>query len=260
MGVINVTPDSLSGDGLDRSVAAAVAQGVAMVAQGADILDVGGESSRPGAVAVSVEEEMARVVPVVRALAQLVDRPVSVDSCKPEVMQAALAAGGSIINDINALRGLSGPLPSWLLAGEEPIVLMHMQGAPRTMQLDPRYQDVVAEVYGFLAQRVHACVAQGIARCRLVVDPGIGFGKSSAHNLALLRHLRVFRGLGLPVLLGVSRKRLVGMLVAEEEPARRDVGSHVLAALGVLSGARIVRVHDVAGARQAVAVAQGWCR
>lgn len=257
MGVLNMTPDSFSGDGLDRRVAAAVAQGVAMVAAGADILDVGGESSRPGASAVESGEELERVVPVVQALARAVDRPISVDTRKPEVMEAALAAGAAMINDVTALQGLTPQPGAWAM-GAEPIVLMHMQGEPTSMQVRPVYQDVLADVYSFLEERIGWCVAHGIARSRLILDPGIGFGKSPQHNMALLRHLRVFRGLGLPVLLGVSRKRLVGLMTGETEPAHRDVGSHVLAALGVLNGARIVRVHEVAGAKQAVAVAMGW--
>ncbi|MBF0460063.1 MAG: dihydropteroate synthase [Magnetococcales bacterium] len=258
MGIINVTPDSFSGDGLDRSVQAAVAQGVRMAAEGADILDVGGESTRPGAALVPVEEELQRVIPVVQALRQAVDLPISVDTSKSEVMQAALAAGAALINDVTALRGEGRFVQEVLAQRTEPVVLMHMQGVPATMQGNPVYRDVLADVYGFLAERVRWCVANGIARSRLIVDPGIGFGKNQRHNWALVRHLRLFRGLGLPILLGVSRKRLVGAMLGETVAEQRDVGSHVLAALGVLNGAQIVRVHDVAGARQAVAVAQGW--
>ncbi|MEO5341380.1 MAG: dihydropteroate synthase [Magnetococcus sp. MYC-9] len=260
MGIINVTPDSFSGDGLHHRLEAAVAQGLRMAAEGADILDVGGESSRPGAEPVGCEEELQRVVPVVQRLVQVVGLPISVDTRKPEVMEAALDAGASWINDVTALREVgAGSFMSRVLAGRAaPIVLMHMQGRPATMQQAPHYGDLLAEVYGFLAERVAWCVAHGIARSRLILDPGIGFGKSPAHNLQLLRHLRVFRGLGLPLLLGVSRKRLVGTLTGEESAERREVGSHVLAALGVLNGAQILRVHDVAGARQAVAVAHGW--
>lgn len=256
MGVINVTPDSFSGDGLAHRVEAAVAQGVAMVAAGADILDVGGESTRPGSRTVACEEELARVVPVVEALARVVDRPVSVDTRKPEVMAAALAAGAAMLNDVAALQGLTMQ-PAWAM-GEEPIVLMHMQGEPATMQEAPFYSDLLVDIYRFLEDRIGWCVAHGIARSRLILDPGIGFGKTPQHNMALLRHLRVFRGLGLPILLGVSRKGLVGLITGESDPARRDAGSHVLAAFGVLNGARIVRVHDVAGAKQAVAVASSF--
>ena len=259
MGIINVTPDSFSGDGLDRRVAAAVAQGVRMAEEGADILDVGGESSRPGAEMVSSEEEWVRVGPVVSGLAHVVDLPISVDTGKPEVMQAALEAGAAMLNDVNALQGVDGYFARTVLAPrKEPLVLMHRRGPSATMQDHPVYRDVVAEVTQFLAERVRWCVAQGIDRSRLIVDPGIGFGKSQPDNLDLVRRLRVLRGLGLPVLLGLSRKRLVGALTGEAEAGRRDVGSHVLAALGILSGAQIIRVHDVAGARQAVAVAQGW--
>ncbi|MEO5364140.1 MAG: dihydropteroate synthase [Magnetococcus sp. DMHC-8] len=261
MGIINVTPDSFSGDGLDHQVALAVAQGRRMAAEGADLLEVGGESTRPGAVPVTVAEELARVVPVVRTLVQAVDLPVAVDTRKPEVMEAVLAAGAAMLNDVTALQEAGGRFVREVLAPRsEPIILMHMQGTPATMQDRPVYRDVVAEVYEFLAERVRWCAAHGIDRARLIVDPGIGFGKSQPDNLELVRRLRVFADLGLPVLLGVSRKRLVGALTGEAEAGRRDAGSHVLAALGVLHGAHIVRVHEVAGARQAVAVAQGWER
>ncbi|MEO5349757.1 MAG: dihydropteroate synthase [Magnetococcus sp. YQC-3] len=260
MGIINVTPDSFSGDGRHRSLEAAVAQGVRMAAEGADILDVGGESTRPGAQPVSSEEELARVVPVVEALAAAVELPISVDTSKPEVMQAALEAGAAMINDVTALRGVeaAGCVQRLLAHREEPIILMHMQGTPATMQAEPLYRDVVAEVSDFLAGRIAWCVANGIDRSRLLVDPGIGFGKSHAHNLELLRRMGALCALGVPVLLGVSRKRLVGNMTRVEEAARRDAGSHVLAALGVMNGARIVRVHDVAGARQAMDVVHAW--
>ncbi len=260
MGIINLTPDSFSQDGLGDDVEAAIAQGERMVAAGADILDVGGESTRPGAEQISVAAELARVIPVVSKLAKRVSVPISVDSRKAAVMKAALAAGASLINDVMALEQVAtDDFVTQLAANDVPVVLMHMRGTPATMQEHPHYQDVVAEVYDYLASRVAWCEQQGIRRERLIIDPGIGFGKSTAHNLELLRHLRVFRSLGLPLLLGVSRKRLVGALTGETDAARRDGGSHVLAALGALSGgAHILRVHDVVGAVQALAIAHGW--
>lgn len=257
MGILNVTPDSFSGDGLRDDVEAAVAQGLAMAESGADILDVGGESSRPGASPVVAAEALRRVLPVVTALARRVSVPISVDTVHPSVMRACLDAGAAMVNDVTALRGVDDP--GFLAQSDCPVVLMHMRGKPATMQDDPFYGDVTAEVYGFLARRVQWCVDNGIGLERLIIDPGIGFGKNTDHNLALLRRLRVFRGLGVRLLVGVSRKRVVGDLSGETVPRGRDVGSHVLAALSTLSGAQILRVHDVAGARQALATAHGWC-
>lgn len=260
MGIINVTPDSFSGDGLRGRVMEAVAQGVRMAAEGADILDIGGESTRPGARPVGREEELERVIPVVEALAREVDLPIAVDTSKPEVMASALSVGASMINDVAALRGCAdtGFLTQVLAKQEVPVVLMHMQGTPATMQEKPSYRCLFAEIYAFFAERLRYCLAHGMARQHLILDPGIGFGKSPLHNLNLLRHLRLFRGLGLPILLGVSRKRLVGAMTGESEARCRDPGSHVLGVLAALSGARILRVHDVAGARQALAVAHAW--
>jgi dihydropteroate synthase len=263
MGIINMTPDSFSGDGLAGAPQQAVAQGLRMVAQGADLLDVGGESTRPGAAELSVQEELDRVIPVIEALTAQVAVPVAVDTRKAEVMAAALQAGAAMINDVNALRGVEASFVRRVLAvRQEPIVLMHMRGIPATMQNAPSYQDVVAEVVAFLAERLRWCEEQGIARSRLLVDPGIGFGKDHEHNMTLLCHLSALQALRVPVVLGVSRKRLAGWLTGESEPHKRDVASHVLAAWGVCAGAAIVRVHDVVGARQALAVAQGlrqWC-
>ncbi|MBF0175943.1 MAG: dihydropteroate synthase [Magnetococcales bacterium] len=257
MGVINVTPDSFSDGGRHADPETAVAHGIAMVHAGAHILDVGGESTRPGAQPVSEAEEMRRVIPVVQALASSVHVPISIDTSKATVMSAAMEAGASLINDVTALRG--DPHAARVLANTaHPIVLMHMQGAPGTMQHNPSYRHVVAEVYDFFTERIHFCQEHGIKPERLILDPGIGFGKTTLHNLELIRHLRAFYGLGLPLLLGVSRKTIVGALTGEREPAARDPGSQLLAALGALSGAHILRVHDVAGTRQSLAVAQGW--
>ncbi|MBF0341161.1 MAG: dihydropteroate synthase [Magnetococcales bacterium] len=260
MGIVNVTPDSFSGDGLGLDMQAAVEQGLAMAKAGADLLDIGGESTRPGAEPVPLAEELQRVIPVVRALAAEVPIPVAVDTCKPEVMRAAMDAGAALINDVTALRGAevadAGADTARMLAqGGMPAVLMHMQNRPATMQIAPGYTDVVTEVYDFLARRIEFCVTHGMDRQRLMVDPGIGFGKTTAHNLALLRHRRVFRGLGVPLLLGFSRKRLLGELTGLVEPQARDWPGHLLAAL---ADAPILRVHDVAGARQAQAVVTSW--
>ncbi len=266
MGILNLTPDSFSGDGLVGRVDEAVARGVEMVRQGADLIDVGGESTRPGADSIAAEEEASRVVPVIAALARKVKVPVAVDTSKPEVMEKALDAGAALVNDVSALGITGGDESSpmdprkvkLLLERDVPVILMHRQGVPQVMQKNPRYHDVVWDVHRFLGRRVRECVQAGIAKNRLIVDVGFGFGKTSGHNVTLLRRQRVFRGLGVALLFGVSRKRIVGLLAGEQDPKSRDIGSHVLAALGMLSGAMIFRVHDVAGARQALAVASGW--
>jgi dihydropteroate synthase len=255
MGIVNVTPDSFSDGGHWFDPGVAVAHGLALAEQGADWLDVGGESTRPGARPVTVAEELRRVIPVIRALVRQLKTPVSVDTRKGAVMQAALEAGASCINDVTALCHAGGEAVSVVQGSRCGIILMHMRGEPATMQQDPVYDDVVTEVCDFLAQRIAFCEQQGIARERLAIDPGIGFGKTTAHNLALLRHLPRLRALGVPVVLGVSRKRLLGELTGEDDPQRRDVATHVLGAWCQLSGCvDLLRVHDVAGARQATAI------
>lgn len=250
MGVVNVTPDSFSDGGRYASRDAAVAHAERLVAEGADLLDVGGESSRPGAEAVCAADELERVLPVLERVARL-GVPVSVDTVKPEVMGAAIAAGAALINDINALRA-PGALEAVAGAGVG-VCVMHMQGEPRTMQQDPRYEDVVAEVTAYLAQRVAALEAAGIARSRIVADPGFGFGKTLEHNLDLLRHLDRLRALGVPLLAGLSRKSMLGRLTGRDVDQR--VHASVAAALcAAWRGAAIVRVHDVAATRDALAV------
>ena len=252
MGILNVTPDSFSDGGRFASVEAAVEHGLDMVAEGADLIDVGGESTRPGAEPVGVDEELARVIPVIEALARQVAVPVSVDTSRPEVMRAAVAAGAGMINDVQALLGEGALQTAADLA--VPVVLMHMQGVPRDMQESPHYDDVVAEVHGFLAQRLFACEMAGIDRRRIVIDPGFGFGKTLAHNLALLARLERFTDLGVPVLAGLSRKRSIGEMTGRQAPAERVHGSVAAALIAAQRGAAILRVHDVAATVDALKV------
>jgi dihydropteroate synthase len=258
MGVLNVTPDSFSDGGRYCDVAAAVEHGVAMAAEGAAIIDVGGESTRPGAAGVDVQAELERVLPVVEALVRRVPVPVSVDTSKPEVMRAAIAAGASLVNDVRALRA-PGALEAVAGSGVA-VCLMHMLGEPRTMQSDPAYADVVGEVRRFLADRVRACLSAGIGRERIAIDPGIGFGKRPEHNLALLAAIdRLADPADLPVLVGVSRKSLVGIITGRP-PEGRLAGSVAFAALAVMGGAAIIRAHDVAETVDAVKVASALKR
>ncbi|MFM2356357.1 MAG: hypothetical protein RLZZ528_2093 [Pseudomonadota bacterium] len=252
MGVLNVTPDSFSDGGRFTDPEAAQTQARAM--SGADLLDIGGESTRPGAAEVPVAEEIARVVPVISALrAGGVTTPISVDTRKAGVAQAALAAGADVVNDVSALSfdAALGPL---VAGAGVPLVLMHAQGTPATMQADPRYDDVLLDVYDWLAERVAAAEAAGVARDRIVVDPGIGFGKTVAHNLALIRGLSLFHGLGCPVLLGASRKRFIGALANEPQADRRGPGTIAVTLAGLAQGVQIHRVHDIPETRQALAL------
>ena len=251
MGILNVTPDSFSDGGAFCSRQAAQERALAMVEAGADLIDVGGESTRPGAQPVALAEELARVIPVVAALAEALAVPISVDTSKPEVMREAVAAGAGLINDVCALRA-PGALDTAARLGV-PVCLMHMAGEPRTMQSAPCYGDVVAEVRAFLAGRVEDCIRAGIPRARLLIDPGFGFGKTLAHNLALLAHLGVFTDLGVPLLVGLSRKSMVGTLTGRA-PRERLAASLAAALLAVERGALILRVHDVAETRDALLV------
>ena len=252
MGIVNVTPDSFSDGGAHASAEAAVAHGLALAAQGADILDVGGESTRPGAAPVPLEEELRRVVPVIERLARETALPVSVDTRKPEVMRAAVQAGAGMVNDVGALRG-EGALETAAALGV-PVVLMHMLGEPGSMQDDPRYDDVVAEVHRFLAERIFAAELAGIARKNIVVDPGFGFGKTTGHNVLLLAGLERFAELGVPLLAGLSRKRSIGELTGRAVPGERVAGSVAAHLLAAQRGAAIVRVHDVAATVDALKV------
>ena len=252
MGIVNVTPDSFSDGGAHDTTDAAVAHALRLVEEGADLLDIGGESTRPGAAEVEVEEELRRVVPVIERLAAQVAVPISIDSSKPEVMRAAVQAGAGMINDVYGLRR-EGALDAAAALGV-PVVLMHMQGEPRSMQAAPQYDDVVGEVHRFLAERIFAAEMAGIPKQRIVVDPGFGFGKDTAHNLQLLAQFERFVELGVPVLAGLSRKRSIGELTGRDVPADRVAGSVAAHLIAAQRGAAIVRVHDVAATVDALKV------
>jgi dihydropteroate synthase len=255
MGILNVTPDSFSDGGRYIQVRAAIEQGLQLVAEGADVIDVGGESTRPGATPVSVMEEIDRVVPVIAALSEAVSVPISVDTSKPEVMRAAVAAGACMINDVRALR-LPGALAAAAALGV-PVCLMHMQGEPATMQCNAHYKlDVVGEVMDFLAQRLAACKAAGLDEQKLMIDPGFGFGKELPHNLSLLASLDRLKTLNRPILVGVSRKSMLGQILGQRPAAGRQAASVAAALWAAVHGAAMVRVHDVAPTVDALRVWQ----
>jgi dihydropteroate synthase len=249
MGILNVTPDSFSDGGVFLSRDRALRHAVQMVEEGAGIIDIGGESTRPGAQPVSVQEELDRVIPVIEAVRDAADVLISIDTSKPEVMRAAVAGGAGMINDVLALRA-----PGALQAAAElnvPVCLMHIQGEPRTMQKDPHYADVVSEVRDFLRARMQACVAAGISPQKLVIDPGFGFGKNLDHNLRLLRNLREFTVLGAPLLVGLSRKSMIAAALNLPVDGRL-YASVALALIAAQNGAQIVRVHDVRATYEAL--------
>jgi dihydropteroate synthase len=252
MGIVNVTPDSFADGGEHATLEAAIAHGLQLAGEGADILDIGGESTRPGALDVPVDEELRRVIPVIEALAKQTALPLSIDTSKPEVMRAAVAAGAGMVNDVHALRR-EGALEAAAALGV-PVVLMHMLGEPRSMQDAPRYDDVVADVHRFLAERIFAAEMAGIAKKHLVVDPGFGFGKTIAHNLALLAQLERFTELGVPVLAGLSRKKTIGELTGRSDPHDRIHGSVAAHLIAAQRGAMLLRVHDVAATVDALKV------
>jgi len=252
MGVLNVTPDSFSDGGRFIDAESALQQARRLIADGAAIVDIGGESTRPGAEPASIAQELERVIPVISAMRAESNIFISVDTSKPEVMQAAVAAGADIINDVRALSG-AGALEAAAASGAG-ICLMHMLGEPRTMQNDPHYENVVEDVSAFLAARMRACRDAGIDSARLAIDPGFGFGKLAVHNLALLKSLSSFEVLGAPVVVGLSRKSMLNKLTGRGVDDRL-AGSVALAAIAVLNGARIVRAHDVAATLDAVRVA-----
>ncbi|HVQ33934.1 MAG TPA: dihydropteroate synthase [Lysobacter sp.] len=252
IGIVNVTPDSFSDGGEHATTEAAVAHGLQLAEEGADALDIGGESTRPGAADVPLDEELRRVIPVIEGLARATALPISIDTSKPEVMQAAVAAGAGMINDVRALRG-EGALEAAAALGV-PVILMHMLGEPRSMQESPVYDDVVADVHRFLAERIFAAEMAGIPKSRIVVDPGFGFGKTKDHNLSLLARLDRFVELGVPVLAGLSRKRTIGDLTGRTDPHARVHGSVAAHLIAAQRGARLLRVHDVAATVDALKV------
>ncbi|MEM8755879.1 MAG: dihydropteroate synthase [Pseudomonadota bacterium] len=252
MGVVNATPDSFSDGGRDAD--AAIAHGLSLAREGADFIDVGGESTRPGADPIDPSEELDRVLPVVEGLvAAACPAPISVDTRNASTAKAALAAGAAMVNDVSALTH-DDDMAAVVAAAGAPVCLMHAQGDPKTMQADPSYKNVLIEVYAWLEGRLAAALAAGVARDRIVVDPGIGFGKTMEHNLALIAGLAAFQGLGVPVLLGASRKRFIGRLTGEEDAGARGPGSVGAAIAGAAQGAQILRVHDVAMTRAALDV------
>ncbi|WP_455365803.1 dihydropteroate synthase [Kaarinaea lacus] len=252
MGILNVTPDSFSDGGHFFSVDSAVNQASSMISAGAAIIDIGGESTRPGAQAVSMDEERRRVLPVIKRIHEAFpDIIISIDTSKPEIMAEAISAGARLVNDVNALRQ-SGAIDV-IASSNVAVCLMHMQGQPRTMQKNPQYDDVVAEVKDFLQRRIDACVAAGIERDRIIIDPGFGFGKSLEHNLRLIKNLQIFQKMGVTLLVGVSRKSMIGAIL--DKPAdERLIGSISLATLSLWLGADILRVHDVAPTIEALKI------
>jgi dihydropteroate synthase len=252
MGIVNVTPDSFSDGGLYDATEEAIAHAAGLAAAGAAIIDIGGESTRPGSDAVDRAEELERVVPVIEGLLGL-HAVISIDTRKSEVARAAAKAGAKIFNDVSAFTFDPKSLAAAAKTGLS-VVLMHAQGEPKTMQDNPTYDDVVLEVFDYLEGRIEAAVAAGIDRARIAADPGLGFGKTLAHNLALLENLSLFHGLGVPLLVGASRKRFIAGVSQEGGPSAREPGSYAAAIASAAQGAQILRVHDVAGSRQALEV------
>ena len=242
MGIVNVTPDSFSDGGKFSSTDLAVAHALKLIAEGADILDIGGESTRPGAAVVSLDEELQRVIPVIEALSKACNVPISIDTYKPEVMRQAITAGVDIVNDVRALQE---PNALEIVAQSKVgVCLMHMQGIPQTMQLEPHYVDVVSEVKQFLVDRMNAALAHGIVESRILLDPGFGFGKTRAHNIALIQHLDELNVIGLPLLVGLSRKSVLGSITGADE-GQRLYASIAASVISAMKGAKILRVHDV---------------
>ena len=255
MGILNVTPDSFSDGGQFIGAKAAIAHARDMAASGADVIDVGGESTRPGATLVPEAEEVARIVPVIEATAQAVATPISIDTRKAAVAQAALTAGAQLVNDVSGLS-FDPQMSDVVAKSAVPLCLMHAQGDPTNMQDDPRYTDVLHEVYAALDARLAVAEAAGIDRSRILVDPGIGFGKTQEHNLTLLRHIGVFHGLGCPILLGASRKKFIGTLTDAPEPADRMPGTLAVTLIAAMQGVQLHRVHDFTPAVKALKMAQ----
>jgi dihydropteroate synthase len=248
MGTINVTPDSFSDGDRFYQTDQAIKQGELLASEGADILDVGGESTRPFSSSVSVEEELRRVIPVVSQLAKNTSLPISIDTCKGQVAKAALDAGATVINDISGLR-YDPELVQLAANSQVPLILMHMQGSPGTMQLEPHYGSLLSEIIGFLEERLQFACEAGVSRDQIVVDPGIGFGKTVHHNLLLVKHLDSLATLDRPILLGTSRKSFIGSIL-DKEVTEREPGTWATVCAGIIKGAHIVRVHEVASCRQ----------
>ncbi|WP_458790977.1 dihydropteroate synthase [Yoonia sp. MH D7] len=251
MGILNVTPDSFSDGGHFSDISAATTHAAAMIASGADILDIGGESTRPGAQTVDNAVEIARTAPVIRALRAVTDTPISIDTRKADVAQAALAAGASLINDVSAMTH-DPAMAQVAINARAPVCLMHANGTPQTMQIDPIYDNVLLDVYDALATRIQIAIDAGIARENIIVDPGIGFGKTQTHNLTLLRGLSLFHSLGCAVLLGASRKKFIGTIGQAATASDRTAGSVAVALHGVAQGVQILRVHDIYETKQAI--------
>ena len=258
MGILNVTPDSFSDGGHYLNVEKAVARGVEMARQGAAIIDIGPESTRPGSATVSVGDQIQRAVPVIEELSRQVNIPISIDTRIPEVAEAAVEAGASIINDITAFQ--EDAMTELAVRSQTPVILMHMQGTPQFMQVDPQYDDVVMEVVEFLMERAKTAEAAGIVPERIFLDPGIGFGKTTEHNLQLLRGMEIICDQGYRVLIGASRKRFIGQITGKETPAERVFGTAATTAIAITKGASIIRVHDVAETVDVVKVTNAICR
>jgi dihydropteroate synthase len=255
MGILNVTPDSFSDGGSYKDVDSAALHALEMVARGAALVDVGGESTRPGSEPVHTEDELHRVMPVIQALARPLHGRLSIDTYRARVAAAALAAGAFMVNDVSALR-MDSEMVAVVRDAGCPVVLMHMLGTPKIMQEDPWYKDVVADVYTFFLERLNWAVDNGLKEDNLLIDPGIGFGKTTAHNLRLLHDLEAFKSLGRPIVVGASRKRFLGELLGLDEPKRRDVATAATTTMAVMAGAHVVRVHEIAGNREAAVVAR----
>lgn len=255
MGVLNVTPDSFSGKGIMPNVDDAIAFGIKMASDGADIIDIGGESSRPGAKKVSLKEELSRVIPVIEKLSKKVKVPISIDTYKSEVANAALDAGASIINDITALRYNKGTMAKVVASQGAAVVLMHMQGTPSTMQKQPKYKDVLTEICDFFNDRIAFCKDNAIEKNKIILDPGFGFGKTLNQNVEILSNLNIFNSFGLPVLVGTSNKSFIGEITSVKEAQKRIVGSIASYVIALVNGAKIIRAHNVSAALQAIKLA-----
>ena len=258
MGILNVTPDSFSDGGVYQDTESAVRHGIQMAQDDADVIDIGGESSRPGSEPVSVEEELSRVVPVIESLAKQVEIPISIDTFKPEVARVALDAGASIINDIAGLA--DEHMRSLAAERKAPTVIMHMKGTPRNMQENPEYGDVVSEIMAFFRERIALAVEAGLPEEYLIIDPGIGFGKTLEHNLEIIRNLADFKSLGRPILIGTSRKAFIGKILGGLPPTERLQGTAATVAISIMNGANIVRVHDVKEMSQVAKMADALTR